>query len=189
MTSHPNTGHLNTGRFSSSSIALHWLMALLLVATAATIELKGIYLKGSAERELLKTVHFMLGASVFVLVWLRLLARISGTTPPITPPLPVWQAWFSHAVQWVLYALMVALPVLGWLILSANGKPVTLLGGLQMPLLPISQSREAMLRFKEIHETAATLGYGLVALHSAAALAHHYFQRDNTLLRMVPKRG
>jgi cytochrome b561 len=46
-----------------------------------------------------------------------------------------------------------------------------------------------MLRFKEIHETAATLGYGLVAIHSAAALVHHYFQRDNTLLRMVPKRG
>ena len=178
-----------TGRFSSSSIALHWLMAVLLVATAAAIELKSIYPKGSAERELLKTVHFMLGASVFVLVWLRLLARASGTTPPITPVLPAWQAWLSHAVQWALYALMVALPVLGWLILSANGKPVTLLGGLQMPLLPMTPSRESTLLFKEIHETGATIGYGLVALHTAAALVHHYVQGDNTLLRMLPKRG
>lgn len=184
MTSYPNTG-----RFSSSSIALHWLMAVLLVATAAAIELKGIYPKGSVERELLKTIHFMLGASVFALVWLRLLARAMGTTPPITPALPRWQATFGHLVQWAFYALMVALPVLGWLILSANGKPVTLLGGLQMPLLPMAPNRDSVLLFKEIHETAATVGYGLVALHSAAALVHHYFQRDNTLLRMLPGRG
>lgn len=179
----------NTGRFSAWSIALHWLMAVLLVATAAAIELKGIYPKGSAERELLKTVHFMLGASVFTLVWLRLLARARGTTPSITPALPAWQALFSHAVQWVLYALMIGLPVLGWLILSANGKPVTLLGGMQMPLLPMTPNRDTVLFFKDIHETGGTVGYGLVALHSAAALVHHYFQRDNTLLRILPGRG
>ena len=174
--------------FSPPSIALHWLMAVLLVATAATMELKGVYPKGSAERELLKTTHYMLGASVFILVWLRLLARAVGTTPPITPALPVWQARFSHAVQWALYALMVALPMLGLLTLSANGKPVSLLWGLQMPLLPLAQSRDTALWFKDLHETGATLGYGLVALHSAAALVHHYFQHDNTLLRILPGR-
>ena len=174
--------------FSPPSIALHWLMAVLLVATAATMELKGVYPKGSAERELLKTTHYMLGASVFILVWLRLLARAVGTTPPITPALPVWQARFSHAVQWALYALMVALPMLGLLTLSANGKPVSLLWGLPMPLLPLAQSRDTALWFKDLHETGATLGYGLVALHSAAALVHHYFQHDNTLLRMLPGR-
>ena len=179
----------HTGRFSSSSIAMHWLMAVLLVATVSAIEFKDIYPKGSAGRELLKTLHFMLGASIFALVWLRLLARWWGTTPRITPAIPAWQATFSHAVQWALYALMVALPVLGWLILSANGKPVTLLGGLQMPLLPMTPSRESTLLFKEIHETGATIGYGLVALHTAAALVHHYVQGDNTLLRMLPKRG
>ena len=184
MTTYPNTG-----RFSAWSIALHWLMAVLLVATAAAIELKALYLKGSAERELLKTVHFMLGASVFALVWLRLLARAKGTTPPITPALPAWQTLFSHAVQWALYVLMIGLPVLGWLILSANGKPVTLLGGMQMPLLPMIPNRETTHFFKEIHETAGTVGYGLVAVHSAAALVHHYFQRDNTLLRILPGRG
>ena len=182
------TTHRNTGHFSPWSISLHWLMAVLLVATAAAIELKGIYPKGSAERELLKTVHFMLGASVFALVWLRLLARAKGTTPSITPALPAWQATFSHLVQWALYALMVALPVLGWLVLSANGKPVPLLWGLQMPLLPMAASRDTVLFFKDIHETGATVGYGLVAVHSAAALVHHYFQHDNTLLRMLPGR-
>ena len=175
--------------FSRPSIALHWLMAVLLVAAAATMELKGIYPKGSAGRDTLKSVHFMLGASVFLLVWLRLMARALGTTPPITPALPVWQARFSHLVQWALYVLMVALPVLGLLTLSANGKPVSLLWGLQMPLLPLVPNRDTTLWSKELHETGATVGYVLVALHSAAALVHHYFQHDNTLLRMLPSRN
>lgn len=183
------TADSSTPRFNPLSIALHWLMAVLLVATVAAIEFKDIYPKGSAGRELLKTLHFMLGASVFALVWLRLLARWWSTTPPITPAIPAWQATFSHAVQWALYALMVALPVLGWLVLSANGKPVTLLGGLNLPLWPMTASRDTMLQIKEIHETGATVGYGLVALHTAAALVHHYVQHDNTLLRMLPKRG
>ncbi|WP_027995943.1 cytochrome b [Simplicispira psychrophila] len=183
------TTHQNTRHFSPGSITLHWLMAVLLVAAVAAIEFKDIYPKGSAEREWLKTVHFMLGTSIFILVWLRLLARALSTTPPITPALPAWQATFSHWVQWALYALMVALPVLGWLVLSASGKPVTLLWGLHMPLLPLTASRDTALWFKEIHETGATVGYGLVALHSAAALVHHYFQHDNTLLRMLPGRG
>ena len=175
-------------RYSSTSIALHWLMAVLLVATAATMELKGIYPKGSAGRDALKAVHYMLGASVFALVWLRLLARTAGTTPPITPALPVWQARVSHVVQWALYLLMVGLPVLGLLTLSASGKPVALLWGLQLPLLPLAQSRDTASWFKEIHETGATVGYVLVGLHTAAALLHHYIQRDNTLLRMLPGR-
>ena len=174
--------------FSRTSIALHWLMAVLLVATAASMEFKGIYPKGSPERDVLKVVHYLLGAGIFALVWLRLLARAGGNTPPISPPLPAWQVWFSHAVQWALYALMVALPVLGWLTLSANGKPVALLWGLQMPLLPMVADRATVLWFKGLHENGAALGYGLVALHSAAALVHHYFQRDNTLLRMLPGR-
>ena len=60
--------------YSRWSIALHWLMAVLLVATAATMELKGIYPKGSTGRSLLMSVHYALGLSVFSLVWLRLLA-------------------------------------------------------------------------------------------------------------------
>ena len=178
----------NRQHFSPPSIALHWLIAVLLVATAATMELKGIYPKGSPERDALKGVHYLLGASVFILVWLRLLARAVGTTPPITPALPVWQARFSHAVQWALYALMIALPVLGLLTLSAAGKPVSLLWGWQLPLLPLAKNSDTARWFKDLHETGATVGYVLVGLHTAAALVHHYFQHDNTLLRMLPGR-
>lgn len=173
-------------RYSRWSIALHWLMAVLLVATAATMELKGIYPKDSAGRALLRSVHFGLGLSVFVLVWLRLLARALGNTPVITPAPPAWQAMLGHLVQVALYALMICLPLLGWMALSAKGAPVTLPGGVGLPLLPITESKETATWIKELHETGATVGYVLVGLHAAAALFHHYVQRDDTVLRMLP---
>ena len=172
--------------YSRWSIALHWLMAVLLVATAATIELKGVYPKGSAGRDLLKSVHFMLGLSVFGLVWLRLLARAMGSTPAIVPPPPAWQALLGRLVHLALYALMIGLPLLGWLTLSAKGAAVALPGGFALPLLPIAQSDATSRWIKDLHETGATVGYGLVALHVAAALVHHYVQRDNTLSHMLP---
>ena len=178
----------NPQQYSHTSIGLHWLMAFLLVATAATMEFKGVYPKGSAARDAIKGVHYVLGISVFVLVWVRLLARSLGTTPPIQPPLPVWQARLSLLVHVGLYVLMVGLPLLGLLTLSAAGKPVTLWWGGQLPLLPIAANSDAAHWFKDLHETGATVGYVLVGLHAAAALFHHYIQRDNTLLRMLPGR-
>ena len=172
--------------YSRWSIALHWLMAVLLVATAATMELKGIYPKGSAGRALLMSVHYCLGLSVFALVWLRLLARAQGNTPAITPEPPAWQAWMGRLVHWALYALMIGLPLLGWMALSAKGAPVVLPGGLMLPLLPITASKETAHWIKDLHETGATVGYVLVGLHVAAALFHHHVQRDNTVLRMLP---
>ena len=173
-------------RYSHWSIALHWLMAALLVATVTTIELKGIYPKGSAGRDLLKSVHFSLGLSVFGLLGLRLLARALGPTPPITPEPPAWQAMLGELMHLALYALMICLPVLGWLALSAKGTPVTLLGGLALPLLPFAIDKETAALIKDFHQTGATVGYVLVGLHAAAALVHHYLQRDNTLLRILP---
>lgn len=172
-------------RYSGISIAMHWLMAALLVATAITMEVRGIYPKGSDARELIKTVHYMLGMAVFSLVWLRLIARAAGTTPPISPAPSATQALLGHLVHMALYALMVGLPLLGWLALSAKGKPVALLWGMQLPML-IAENRDTAHLLKEMHEVGAQIGYGLLALHAGAALLHHYVLRDNTLVRMLP---
>lgn len=181
----PTPAATPAARYAGASIALHWLMAVLLAATAATIEMKGLYPKGSAPRELLKTAHFTLGMSVFALVWLRLLARTWATAPRITPAPPAWQARLGQLMHAALYVLMIALPLLGWLALSAKGQPITLLGGLELPQL-IAESKATAHRIKDLHEALATAGYVLVGAHAAAALVHHYLVRDNTLLRMLP---
>jgi cytochrome b561 len=85
-----------------------------------------------------------------------------------------------------LYALLVAMPIVGWMLLSARGKPI-LWFDLPLPAL-VAPSRSMGKTLKEIHEAIATAGYFLVGMHAAAALFHHYFIRDNTLRRMLPRR-
>jgi cytochrome b561 len=175
-----------TQRYSPLSIGLHWAMLILLVAVYAAIELRGEFPKGSDAREMMKTWHFMLGLSVFVLVWIRLVANVMGPTPRIEPEPPRWQALIGKAMHLALYALMVGMPLAGWLLLSAEGKPIPFFG-LHLPAL-VAESKTLADTVKEIHETGGTIGYFLIGLHAAAALYHHYFVRDNTLLRMLPKR-
>ncbi|GAB3358179.1 MULTISPECIES: cytochrome b [Giesbergeria] len=175
----------SSNRYSSLSITMHWLMVILLVATAATMELRGMYPKGSDARELIKSAHYALGLAVWMLVWVRLIARLSSTTPAIVPAPSVWQTRLGHTAHAGLYVLMIGLPLVGWLALSFKGTPVYLPGGIPVPLLTSTNSNTAHW-LKDLHETGAVAGYVLVGLHAGAALAHHYLLRDNTLVRMLP---
>jgi cytochrome b561 len=174
----------NTDRYGSLSIGLHWLMLLLFVAVYACIELRGYFPKGSDPREALKTWHFMLGLSVLGLAVLRALLHFTSAVPRIVPDPPGWQKLAARLMHLALYALMIGMPLAGWLLLSAAGKPIPFFG-LQLPAL-LGQSKSLAETIKEIHEAGGTLGYFLIALHAAAALFHHYFVRDNTLRRMLP---
>ena len=173
-------------RYSSLNISLHWLMALLMVAVYACIELRELYPKGSDPREMLKTWHFMLGLSVFFLAWMRLAVTLSRPKPSIVPEPAAWQKVLGSVAHVLLYVLMLAVPLGGWLLLSAAGKPVPFFG-LELPAL-VGENKELAKTIKEIHATAGELGYYLIALHTAAALFHHHVMRDNTLLRMLPRR-
>jgi cytochrome b561 len=174
-------------RFSRMSIALHWLTLALLIGVYACIELRELYPRGSEAREALKMWHFMFGLTVFVMVWIRFVARLLGTSPPILPPAPKWQAIVATIVEASLYALMIILPLVGWLTLSAEGDLIPFFG-LQLPAL-VSENKQLAERTEELHVTLATIGYFLIGLHAAAALFHHYVQRDNTLKRMLPSRN
>lgn len=174
-------------RYGSISIGLHWLMLILLIAVYACIELREFFPKGSDTREALKTWHFMLGLSVFVLAWVRLAMHLSGTTPRIVPEPAAWERLSARLMHIALYAFMIALPLAGWLLLSASGKPIPFFG-VQLPAL-VSENKTLADTIKEIHETGGTVGYYLIGLHAAAALFHHYIRRDNTLTRMLPGGG
>ena len=173
-------------RYSPLSIALHWVMLLLIAAVYACIELKGNFPKGSEPRELLKQWHFMLGMAIFALVWLRLAARLIGPTPAIVPAIPTWQAIPAKLMHLALYTLMIGTPLLGWLILSAFGKPIPFFG-LELPAL-IAPDHDFGEQLEHWHVRLADAGYWLIGLHAVAGLFHHYISRDNTLTRMLPGR-
>lgn len=174
-------------RYGSLSIAMHWLMLLLFIAVYGLIELRVLFEKGSDPREALKAWHFMLGLLVFVLVWVRIAARFSGPTPDIQPEPAGWQQISAKLLHLALYALMIVMPLMGWMLLSASGKVIPFFG-LELPAL-IGENKDLVKQIKEVHEFAGTAGYFLIGAHAAAALYHHYIKRDNTLTRMLPLRN
>lgn len=178
-----NTEH----RYGSLSIGLHWLILILLAAVYASIELHELFPKGSDPRAALKALHFMLGLSILGLVLLRMGVRLSGPTPRIEPEPVNWQRLSAKFMHIALYVLMIGMPLVGWLMLSAAGKPIPFFG-LQLPAL-IGENKDLAKQIEEMHEIVGTAGYFLIGLHAAAALFHHYIKRDNTLSRMLPRRG
>ena len=178
--------HSKTG-YASPIILMHWLMLILIAFGYALMELKSFAPRGSDLRLNMASLHYLLGLLVFMLVWARLVLRMAGgQVPPIEPAPSSWQTAFEKAMHGLLYVFMIGLPLLGWLALSAKGKPVHLfIFDLPFPIEP----DDALARqLKKLHETIANAGYFAIGLHAAAALFHHYVKRDATLRRMLPQR-
>lgn len=174
----PETGQT---RYALASIILHWLMLVLIVGVYATIELREFWPRGSATREAFKTWHFMLGLSVFGLVWVRIAARLIWAAPPPGNG-PAWRNGVAAATHLALYVLMIAMPVAGWLILSAEGETIPFFG---FELPPLVSADDALAeQVEEFHELGGTIGYWLIGLHAAASLFHHYILKDRIMARM-----
>jgi cytochrome b561 len=172
-----------TQRYGWLSISLHWLMLVLIASVYACMELRGNFPKGSDIREGMKTWHYMLGLCVLVLVVFRVVVHFTNAAPRIQPEPPAWQMRLAKLMKLALYALMIGMPLMGWLTLSAQGQAIPFFG-LQWPPL-VDKSKSVADWAKEFHETGGTVGYFLIGLHAAAALFHHYVVRDNTLRRML----
>lgn len=173
-------------RYDALSISMHWLMVLLIVGVYASINLSELYPTGSEGHARLDAVHVTLGLSIFVLVFSRLGIRPPGPAPEVKPPISLTQRRLNTAMQVALYVFMIVMPLLGWLVLSAAGRPIPFFE-FDVPAL-WSQDLALADKAKGIHETIGMIGYLLIGLHAANALFRHYVVRDNTLLRILPNR-
>ena len=171
-------------RHSRALITVHWLMAVLLVFVFGCIELRELYPKGSEPRETLKTFHFMAGLTVFLLVWIRLAIRVKTRYPPTLPTIGLWQHRIAMAIHALMYLLMIAMPIAGWAVLSAEGKVIPF-WGIQLPAI-VGENKELAHTIEALHETAGLVAYYLIGLHVLAALSHHYILKNNLLIRMIP---
>lgn len=176
---------MRTARYTIPTIALHWLTVLLIIAVYCTMEFRSSFERGSPERELMKTLHYMLGLTVLGLTAMRIWFRSRQPYPMIEPVPPVWQHKLAALVHVALYALLIGLPLCGWLILSAEGKVIPF-WGLELPAL-IGPNEELAGTLEDVHELLAEAGYALIGLHTLAAIYHHHVVKDNTLLRMKLK--
>ena len=164
---------------------LHWGMAFLVISALAVIEFKGLLPKGRLRHEFVH-LHTQLGLVVLFLFWIRLYWRMRHAAPPITPSPSKMQKLAASIMHATLYILMAAIPLLGVLALQSKGKPVDFFGHGLPVLLGEDQGLPYSLILRNFHEWAGDLLIGLILLHLAIALLHHYLWRDDALMRMMP---
>ena len=173
-------------RYARPAIALHWLMAWLIIALYF-VGLGMGSLPVGPERIQVVTWHKWLGVCVALLWFIRVAVRVTHTPPPLPAGSPAWQNTAAHAVHTLLYVLMIAIPVSGWLMSSAKGFNTTFFGWFDLPNL-VEKDKALASNLKELHSFLANLLMGLVVVHIGAALKHQFVDKDRLLERMRPER-
>jgi len=171
-----------SNRYSTTAIALHWLVALLIFSAFPL----GLYMVGlplSPDKLKLYSYHKWIGVTVFLLVAIRLAWRAKHTPPALPDGIAAWQRRASAMAHGLLYALMVAIPLSGWLMSSAKGFQTVWFGVLPLPDL-IEKNRELGELLAGVHKALNFTLLALVILHVGAALKHHFIERQPFLLRM-----
>ncbi|WP_438279382.1 cytochrome b [Pseudomonas alabamensis] len=167
--------------FHPLSRALHWLMAVLILAMLFI----GVNMVGNLSpwHPTLVTLHKATGLALLVLVILRIVLRLSLPHPPLPRDLPPLQRWAAGASHLALYGLMLSMPLLGWAMLSAGDYPRPL--GLPA-IAPHDLRLYAVLR--QAHGWAGYLLFATILVHVGAALMHALVRRDGVMRAMWPGR-
>ncbi len=175
-----------TETYTRTAIGLHWAIALLIFVTFPL----GLYMTElplSPQKLKLYAYHKWIGVTVFLLAAARLAWRLTHPAPPLPASVPAWQRSASAVVHAALYALMLAIPLSGWLMSSAKGVPTVWLGLVRLPDL-VARDEALGEALRGVHMGLNIALFALVALHVAAALKHRFIDRDEVLQRMLPSR-
>jgi cytochrome b561 len=170
-------------RFSPLQRGLHWLMAIMVLAMLFI----GIGMVSTLSPRYwtLVSIHKPLGFSILVLVLIRLALRLIRGAPPLPADLPGWQVAAAKGSHVLLYALMVAMPLIGWSMLSAGGYPIVLWGPIHLPqIMPHNDMLHAVLR--AAHTWLAYLFFLTILMHFSAGLFHALVRRDGVFSSMAP---
>jgi cytochrome b561 len=175
-------------RYGAAAMLIHWGMAVLLVVLTAM----GWYMvrlpDAGFDKEKISLIlaHKSLGMAALLAVLVRIAWRSANVLPQWAAALPGWQRSAAYFVHLCFYALMLALPLTGWLMSSAGGYPVYL--WFDEGLLPdLMRDNPALFQFFiDLHRWLAWAIVVLAAAHTGAALAHHFVGRDDTLKKMLP---
>ena len=173
-------------RWGGVAQAFHWLIAALIVAQGA-IGLSMVELGMTPTKVRVFALHKSIGLTILALVLLRLAWRLTQR-PPREIPMPRWQLAAARLSHFLLYVLILALPFSGWLFNSAANFPLEWFGVVHVPSLTRGLDPVLKVFALRAHVVLFWVLVGVVAVHVAAALWHHFRQRDDVLRRMLPAR-
>ncbi len=172
-------------RYTSPAIALHWLMAVLLIILFAV----GLYMHElplSPWKLTIYSWHKWAGVTAFLLVLARLAWRLTHRPPALPAAMSPSMRLAAHLGHAALYLLMIAIPLSGWLMSSAKGFQTVYFGVLPLPDL-LAKNKELGDLLKEVHETLNWMLLLVVVGHVGAAIKHHLIDKDDVLTRMLPR--
>jgi len=168
-------------QFPAFSRLLHWVMAIMVLAMLFI----GVGMVASlTDYYRLVSIHKTLGILILILVSIRLINRLINPPPPLPAGVQRWDRLAMNASIFMLYALMFALPLVGWGMLSAGGYPIVLYGPLSLPpILPQSPGLYAALR--STHTILAFLLFAIFVAHFSGAMMHALIFRDGVFESMA----
>ena len=175
---------LPTVGYTRTAIALHWLIALLVFCAFPL----GVYMADlpfSPARLKLYSYHKWIGVTVFLFALARLAWRIAHPAPPPPAGQPAWQRIAAATTHHLLYVLILAVPVSGWLMSSAKGFQTVYFGIIPLPDL-LTKDKALGEVLTTVHQVLNFTLAVLVMTHAAAALKHYFVDRDEVLGRMIP---
>ena len=177
----------NTTRtWGSLSKAFHWLIVLLIINQWLIAE-RADELKGLAKLEALAW-HKSFGLTILMLAVLRLLWRLMNPTPDLTTETHRWERMLAKISHVLLYALIFAMPLTGWMMSSAKNYPVSWFKLVQFPDL-VAPAEQTFHLMDDLHHLLFKVLVGVALLHVAGALKHHFIDRNDVLKRMLPFGG
>ncbi|MEN4918811.1 cytochrome b [Achromobacter spanius] len=173
-------------RYDTTTIVLHWLTAALVLGLFALAEIWGVLPRGTPTRRLLQSLHISFGLAFAAVFVLRVVWRLSAGRR-LPPAGAGWVRVAGAGVHGLLYLLMAAQIILGFLFRWAQGEPFAFFGLFDVPtLIPIAHEQRRFIG--GLHDTVAWSIVVLALVHAAAGLFHHYFLRDGVLRRMLARR-
>ena len=182
-------------RFGGVAQALHWLIAALIVVQYVLIryahaaeEARKTHPIAALEQLAWLARHKSVGLTVLVLAIVRLGWRLAAPPPPFPAQMPRWQVVAARTTHWAFYVLLFALPLSGWLMSSAGNHPVSWFNLVQLPDF-VAPNKPLEHFLHEFHELAFDGLFALAIVHVGAALKHHFVDRDDVLMRMLPWSG
>jgi cytochrome b561 len=171
-------------RYAPTAVALHWILAALIIGNLA-FGLYTVNLPLSPQKLRLFSYHKWVGVTVLLLAAGRLLWRATHGAPALPDTMKPWEKQLAHVSHWLLYILFFAAPITGWLFSSASGFQTVYLGVLPIPDL-LSKNKELADVLRFMHHWINYTMAAVIVLHIAAALKHHFMDRDDVLVRMLP---
>ena len=171
-------------RYTKGAMVLHWSIAAIILLLLSVSFFLDDFPK--ALRPTAIMLHKSFGLTILILMVLRFWYLLRGKKPLLPATMPRWEIYLARGVQGAMYVLLIAMPIVGWLMSTLSNHIPVLFGLIQLPLPGITPNPDLAALFFQAHQIIAWMLIGLISLHIAGALKHAIIDKDKVMDSMLP---